>query len=316
MATGPPGIVPLVAAHVPLALLLDPPPTPTPAPAGATAHGLAPAVERSTASATMVCVAASPAASVGAVATGSVVAARPPSGADASDVASAGSVAGPLLPVTTTLGGAPAPGEVPGWVIRVVDPICVGSVTAGTTAGAASTTGVSPDPVVAASAMPLGSAAVAQLPLALALEAVSRPAAAPVGAIAHGSVAAETSLPMLDVEASAPAEALVGLVTSGVVAPAASTCGSPVTIGATSTSSPVAAGAETSGAELVDTSAAARGSVSGSDVSGTLTAASTVLGAVTAGSAWVASETPASGCGLAGSGGVVSALAPDGLAEA
>ena len=87
-------------------------------------------------------------------------------------------------------------------------------------------------------------------------------------------------------------------------------------IGATSTSSPVAAGAETSGAELVDMSAEARGSVSGADVSGRLTAASTVLGAVTTGSAWVASETPASGCGLAVCGGVVSALAPDGLAEA
>ena len=92
---------------------------------------------------------------------------------------------------------------------------------------------------------------------------------------------------LLDGEMSAPASALVGVVTSGVVAPAAATCGSSVMTGAISASSADAAGLETSGVELVDASAEACGSVSGSDVSGRLTAASTLVGEVTAGSAWV-----------------------------
>jgi hypothetical protein len=165
---------------------------------------------------------APPAALVGSVSTGSVVAAAPPSGAEAAEVASAGRVAGPAPPLTAALAGGPPVAEV-GCVARVLEPRCVGTVSAGTMAGATSATGVSPEGLAAASAAPVGDAAVPQLPLADALLPLSRPAAPPVGATAQGSVTAAASVPMLDAEASAPAEASVGMVTSGAVAPAAST---------------------------------------------------------------------------------------------
>jgi hypothetical protein len=234
---------PLVVEQLPLALLLVAP-GPAATPAGTTAHGLTAADIRSIASATMLPVDAALAASVGAVATGSLVAAAPPSGAEAAEVASAGSVAGPLLPLTLALGGAPSDA---GCVARVVEPIRVGNMTAGTMAGAAPITGVSPEPLEAASAAPAGVAAVPQPPDALALVALLSPAAPPVGATAQGSVAAAASDPILDGEASPAAETFVGLTTSGVVAPAAVTWGWPAITGATSASEAVAAGLDTSG---------------------------------------------------------------------
>jgi len=154
--SGPPVVVASAgAAQAPLALPVEPPPTPTPPPAGASAHGLTPAEDRSTASATKLLVDAAAVPSVGEVATGSVVTAPPPPGADPLDVASAGSVAGPLPPLTAAPAGGPLADE-PGCVACVLDPRRIGNVTAGTTAGAASTIGVSLVPVVAALAAPVG----------------------------------------------------------------------------------------------------------------------------------------------------------------
>jgi hypothetical protein len=260
------------------------------------AHGLKLADIRSTASATTPLVDAPPAASVGAVATGSMIAVAPPAGAEAAEVASAGTVAGPLPPLTVALAGAPPLPPDAGCVARVVEPMFVGKLTAGTIAGTAPTTGVSPEPLIAPLAAPEGVAAASQLPLAVALVALSRPAAAPVGTTAQGSVAAVASVPMLDNEASATAEAVVGLVTSGVVAPAAATCGSPSMTGATSASSAVAAGMETSGIELVVALAETLASVSGADVSGIVTVTSAVVGAVTTGWATLSLATAAGGC--------------------
>src|SRR5207248_183599 len=151
--------------------------------------------------------------------------------------ASAGAIAGPLPPPAVALTGGPLVEE-PGCVTRAFDIADVGTVTTGTTAGAASAMGVSPAAVFPASAVP---ESVPQLPVAPALDAVLTPAPAAVGATPHGSVAAVASAPAVSGETSAPAAASVGAVTSGAVAPAASTCGSPSTTGATSTASPVAA---------------------------------------------------------------------------
>jgi hypothetical protein len=312
--SGPP-LAPVGAAQLPAALPLAPPPTPAPTPAGARAHGLTPAEDRSTASATKLLVDAAPAPLVGAVATGSVVAAAPPSGADELDVASAGTVAGPLPPLTVAPAGGPLADE-PGCVVCVLDPKWVGSVRAGTIAGTAFTTGVSPVPVVAASAAPVGCEATPQLPLAVAVAPLFTPAPAPVGATRHGSVATAVSVPMLSGEISAPAAASVGLVMSGVVAPAAPTAGSPAMTGATAASSPVAAGLDTSGAALVATLAEACGSVSDPEVSGSVALASTFVGAVTTGCACAAPLTEAGGCALDGCAGAAEALAPDLLAVA
>jgi len=100
------------------------------------------------------------------------------------------------------------------------------------------------------------------------------------------------------------------------VATAVSTAGSSATTGVTSASAAVAAGLETSGAELVATSADACGSVSDPEVSGNVALASTVVGAVTTGSAWAAPLTVAGGSAGAGCGGAAEAVAPDLLAVA
>src|SRR6266851_2772111 len=109
---------------------------------------------------------------------------------------------------------------------------------------------------------------------AVALLPLFTPAPAAVGATAQGSVAAATPVPMLSGEASALVAALVGLVTSGVVAVAALVSGSPAITGATSASVALAIGLETSGADVASALAAACGSVNEADVSGSVADAS------------------------------------------
>jgi hypothetical protein len=74
-------------------------------------------------------------------------------------------------------------------------------------------------------------------------------------------------------------------------------------------------GLEASGAESTATFAATWLLVSGAEVSGGVTFASTVDGAVTSGAAWVESATATGAGWLANCGAVAAALAPDGLAE-
>jgi hypothetical protein len=86
--------------------------------------------------------------------------------------------------------------------------------------------------------------------------------------------------------------------------------------GTISASAAAAAGLETSGSESAVTLAAAWALVSGAEVSGSVALTLTVLGAVTTGSALPAPATAAGGFGAELFGGVVEALAPEGLAEA
>src|SRR5437868_6931092 len=81
MPSAPPVPAPAGAAHEPEALLLAPPPTPTASPVGAAAHGVTEPLPPAVASASRPLAAPSARTSVGAVATGAVVTAAPPSGA-------------------------------------------------------------------------------------------------------------------------------------------------------------------------------------------------------------------------------------------
>jgi len=314
--SGPPPLRVLAVAQLPDALLLAGPPTPTAAPVGAAAHGVTP--PDVLVAALVSCELAVPfaMASVGAVASGAVDVAMPPSGAAAADAASAGVIGGALPAVVPTLAVGTPPLDVVGCVVRVVAPARVGTVNIGTTAGATPAAGVSLVGSVAAFAAPLGSDAMAQLPCAAALAVLLTPIPALVGATTHGSVAAVESAVTLVSEASAPAPAVVGLVACGSVAPTTAASGSPATRGATSASVASAIGLETSGAESTATFAAALLLVNGAEVSGGVTLASTVDGAVTTGAAWVASAAAAGAVlDLAGCGAVAAALAPDGPAD-
>lgn len=302
-------------AQLPLALAVDGLPAPTAPATGATAHGLTSVAARSAASATNPLLVTSPATVVGSVTTGSEVSAAPPSGAVASDVASPGNVAGPEPPVIAMLPGAPTAGAA-GWTTRTPVPACVGTVIAGTAAGAASATGVSPVAIVELSAVPVGAFATAQLAAALAEVAELMPAAPAVGATAHGSLAAATVPVTLCIDASAAAPADVGLVTSGAVASAASAFGSPATNGATPAPSALAVGADTSGTEVAATLPATCGSVGFDAMSDVFVDTCTVVGAVSCGSATVVLEAPAIGWEVTtGCGADDDALAPDLLAD-